>query len=192
MSAAPATPDGRRWWRPAPIEIPESTECRGCGRRIELAGLKPRRRFYCKVCAQMMRTTPQQFAFRFTPEHQRRQRNLRWLWIGLLMFFPVWCVDAMTRRSPSWQELRWPLTGMAWAVGLAGGALFRWLRPVSNDIQYWGGILLLLSNGERMALNGLGLWLQAPFVLPPPWFGLANGLLMLLCLPMARRIWRPR
>ncbi len=191
MTADAATPTRRRWYRPA-TPIPASTECRGCGRSIELAGIKPRRRFYCKVCAQMMRTTPQQFAFRFTPEHVRRQRNLRWFWIVALVWFPVFCVDAMTRRSHAWLDLRWSLTEAAWAVGLAAGALFRWLRPLSNDIQCWGGILLLLSNSERMALNGMGTWLGAKFVLPPPWFGLANGLVMLVCLPLARRIWKPR
>jgi len=191
-AGAPEAAAGRRWWQRRPLEIPPTTVCRGCGRTIELAGLKPYRRFYCKVCAQMMRTTPKQFAFELTADHRRNQRNLLWLLLLILAIFPVWAQDKMCARSLLWAEAKEAYLADVWAIGLAGALLFRLLRPLSNDIQYWGGVLLIVSNAERLAMNLIGNRLGAPFMLPPPWFGLANGAVMLVCLPIARRIWPSR
>ncbi len=193
MSADPAAATAKlRWPRRPPIEVPPSTECRGCGRVVPLEGLEPYRRFYCGECSQMMRTTPRQFAFRFTADHKRNQRNLLWLLLAILALFPIWALDEMTSRSELWAAAKDAYVGIAWAVGLGGAVLFRLLRPISNDIQYWGGLLLIVSNAERLAMNWMGTRIGAPFLLPPPWFGLANGAVMLVCLPIARRIWPSR
>ncbi len=193
MSAdAPIPATKPRWPRRPPLELPPTVECRGCGRAVPLDGLKPYRRFYCRACSQMMRTTPRQLAFRFTADHRRNQRNTLWLLLAILALFPIWALDKMTGRSELWAASKDAYVWIAWAVGLGGAVVFRLLRPLSNDIQYWGGVLLLVSNAERLAMNWMGWRIGAPFVLPPPWFGLANGAVMLICLPIARRIWPSR
>jgi len=68
-------------------------------------------------------------------------------------------------------------------------------RRLSNDPQWWGGVLLVLSGIERLGIHGIGDLLGQPITwmsVESTWFLIGNGALMIACLPLARRIWPSR
>lgn len=194
MTAAdvPAGERGGRLWPWRPVPMPARTPCRGCGRPIATAGLKRNRRFYCLGCGQMMRASRKQARFRYDEDHRRREARRVHLLAAALGLFPVAAVLFMADNSPSWAHHAVPYTALALAAGGGAAALFRRARRVSNDPQWWGAIVLILSGLEREVLAAIGWMAGSAFPLRGTWLIIVNGLVMLAALPLARRIWPSR
>ena len=189
---------------PGPAVEPGTTlDCRGCGRRIPIDGMRLKEKFRCSRCGRVNRITEKNLAFRHTKEEEEKKKagtrlaGMTIFGLCLLAVAPMAgkAGDSLLRMDTFaafgmgavWMALL--LNLVCYGVGVGVGVALIWLLAVvrrhTQEIGIIGAVMTIFGGFGRMLFYWLGEQMNSPFTPSLPY-----GLVVWGSLSTVGSLWR--